>query len=107
MLCPCASSSSSTTTTRASVCSRSRCAPPGPTLDIRRADADDLVLDGHDAVMALPGLADPPDDTRAVRATRAVLAQALATGLPVLGICLGAELLVEAAGGSTRPCAAE
>ena len=79
----------------------------GADLDIRTAGRDDAEPDGHAAVVALPGLADPPDDTRAVRETRAASASALAAGLPVLGICLGAELLAEAAGGTTRPCPPE
>ena len=79
----------------------------GLTLDVRRAGVDDLALDGHAGVVALPGLADPPDATAAVAETRAVLADALAAGLPALGLCLGAELLAEAAGGSTHPCRPE
>jgi len=79
----------------------------GLTLDVRRAGAGGLALDGHAGVVALPGLADPPDPTPAVTATRGVLAAALDAGLPVLGLCLGAELLAEAAGGRTYACRPE
>ena len=79
----------------------------GLTLDVRPAGADALALDGHAGVVALPGLANPPDRTAAVDDTRAALAQALEAGLPVLGLCLGAELLAEAAGGRTSPCPPE
>ena len=57
--------------------------------------------------IALPGLADPDENTEAVTSTRAVLRDALARDLPVLGICLGAELLAEAAGARTRRCEPE
>jgi GMP synthase-like glutamine amidotransferase len=76
-------------------------------LDVRFAGHGELELDGHAAVIALPGLADPDEDTEAVTSTRAVLRDALARDLPVLGICLGAELLAEAAGARTRRCEPE
>ena len=43
----------------------------------------------------------------AVSATREVLRDALRRRLPVLGICLGAELLAEAAGAPTSACPPE
>ena len=58
-------------------------------------------------MIALPGVANPVDETVAVTSTREVLREALARGVPVLGICLGAELLAEAAGGRTHPCSPE
>jgi GMP synthase (glutamine-hydrolysing) len=76
-------------------------------LDVRLAGKHSLALDGHAGVIALPGIANPVDPTAAIDATRATLAAALGAGLPVLGICLGAELLAEAAGAATRPCPAE
>ncbi len=79
----------------------------GATLEIRHAGRDALALDGWAALVALPGVANPPDATAAVRETRALLVEALAAGVPVLGVCLGAELLAEAAGGQTAPCRPE
>ena len=79
----------------------------GVELDVRMAGRDPVELDGHAAVVALPGLADPVDDTAAVNETRETLRAALRRGVPVLGICLGAELLAEAAGGRVRPCPPE
>jgi GMP synthase-like glutamine amidotransferase len=76
-------------------------------LDIRFAGHGELELAGHAAVIALPGVANPDDQTTAVAATREVLREALRQGLPILGICLGAELLAEAAGGATGPCRPE
>ena len=79
----------------------------GVELDVRMAGRDPIELDGHAAVVALPGLADPVDDTAAVNETRETLRTALRRGVPALGICLGAELLAEAAGGRVRPCPPE
>jgi GMP synthase (glutamine-hydrolysing) len=76
-------------------------------LDVQFAGHGEVGLADHAAVVALPGVANPDDDTHAVNATRAVLADALRRGVPVLGICLGAELLAEAAGGATRACTPE
>jgi GMP synthase (glutamine-hydrolysing) len=76
-------------------------------LEVVFAGHGELELGDHAAVIALPGVADPVDATGAVTGTRAVLREALARQLPVLGICLGAELLAEAAGGRTHACAPE
>ncbi len=76
-------------------------------LDVQFAGHGELELAGHSAVIALPGIANPDDETLAVTATRDVLREALRQELPILGICLGAELLAEAAGAATRPCRPE
>ena len=76
-------------------------------LDIQFAGHGEIGLSGHGAVIALPGVANPDDATDAVDATREVLREALSQGLPILGICLGAELLAEAAGGVTGRCRPE
>jgi GMP synthase-like glutamine amidotransferase len=79
----------------------------GVELDVRLAGRDPFELGEHAGVVALPGLADPVDETAPVTRTRQILAQALRRELPVLGICLGAELLAEAAGGSAYRCTPE
>ena len=76
-------------------------------LDVQFAGHGELELAGHSAVIALPGIANPDDETLAVTATRDVLREALRQELPILGICLGAELLAEAAGAATGPCRPE
>jgi len=76
-------------------------------LDIQFAGHGEIGLSGHGAVIALPGVANPDDATDAVDVTREVLREALSQGLPILGICLGAELLAEAAGGVAGRCRPE
>ncbi|HEY3614737.1 MAG TPA: gamma-glutamyl-gamma-aminobutyrate hydrolase family protein, partial [Gaiellales bacterium] len=76
-------------------------------LDVRFAGRDEIDPSGHAAVIALPGVANPDEDTVAINATRAAIAEALRRDLPVFGICLGAELLAQAAGAAARPCAPE
>jgi GMP synthase-like glutamine amidotransferase len=79
----------------------------GIELDVRLAGRDAFELGEHAGVVALPGLADPVDESESVSQTRQILARALGRELPVLGICLGAELLAEAGGGSAYRCTPE
>lgn len=79
----------------------------GCELDVRLAPAEPVALDGVDGLIVLGGLADPVDDDPAVHAAARAVADALAAGLPTLGICLGAELLAAAAGEDTPRCPAE
>lgn len=59
---------------------------------------------GHDAVVLLGGGFLPDDDRRApwLPAERALARRAVADGVPLLGICLGAQVLALAAGGTVR-----
>ena len=59
-------------------------------------------LTGFDALLVLGGSPGPLDDDTApwLPATRALVAEALADELPLLGICLGAQILAVAAGGT-------
>ncbi|MCT2592511.1 type 1 glutamine amidotransferase [Streptomyces sp. N2-109] len=58
----------------------------------------------HEAVMVLGGGYMPDADDRAdwLAPTRSLVAQALETGVPVFGICLGGQLLAQVAGGTVR-----
>jgi GMP synthase-like glutamine amidotransferase len=60
--------------------------------------------DGFDAVVLLGGGFLPDDDQRApwLPAERALTRRAVADGVPLLGICLGAQVLAVAAGGVVR-----
>ncbi len=59
----------------------------------------------HDALIVLGGPQAAYDDASApwLRDTKALLRRAVADGLPVLGVCLGAQLLAEATGGVVEP----
>lgn len=62
-------------------------------------------LEGVDAVLALGGRVDPNDDVGWLHRARDFVAQA-AERVPYLGLCLGAELLAQAAGGAAPPSGA-
>jgi GMP synthase-like glutamine amidotransferase len=59
---------------------------------------------GYDAVMTFGGSvhAHQEDDHPWLVEEKAMLAELLAAGTPLLGVCLGCQLLTEAAGGTTR-----
>ena len=76
-------------------------------LDVRFAGRDEVEPGDHAALIALPGVANPDEASLAVEATRAAIGEALRRDIPVLGICLGAELLAQAAGGQAAPCKPE
>lgn len=79
----------------------------GLELDVRVAGRDPVALDDHVALIALPSFSDPIDETEVVAATRAACATALERELPSLGVCLGAQLLAQAAGATAGRCADE
>ena len=64
-------------------------------------------LDGHDAVLAMggPQQADEEHLHPWLGAEKALLRDAVAQGLPVLGVCLGCQLLADAHGGTVAPLA--
>jgi len=84
-----------------------RIAERGVSLEVVGPDAGAEVpesLDGFDGLIVLGGSMGPTDDNAApwLPATRRLLADGVARGLPTLGICLGAQLLVTATGGHVR-----
>jgi GMP synthase (glutamine-hydrolysing) len=62
-------------------------------------------LDGYQALVVLGGPQQAWDDGSApwLRDTKQLLRQAVGAGLPTFAICLGAQLLAEAAGGRVQP----
>jgi GMP synthase (glutamine-hydrolysing) len=79
----------------------------GVELDVRSPERELPDIRAYAGLIVLPGLADPVDETPAVDRARAAIEAALAAGLPVLGLCLGAQLLVQALGGDVHRCEPE
>ena len=75
---------------------------------IRRPDRGEPLpdgLDGVDGVVVLGGSMAAWEDERAhwLPRTRALMAEAVEEGVPLFGICLGAQLLAHATGGRVEP----
>ena len=80
----------------------------GVGLDLRLAERRSVLSTTHAGLVVLGGIAAPDDDSRPeIVAALELIRKALARPIPVLGICLGAELLARAAAGSVQPCAPE
>jgi GMP synthase (glutamine-hydrolysing) len=81
-------------------------AAAGVTLDLCHPYAGDELppLTAYDGLLVLGGAMAPADDDECpwLPATRALLADAVATTVPSFGICLGAELLALGCGGAVR-----
>ncbi len=62
-------------------------------------------LDGYDALVVLGGAMAAYDDESVgwLAALKGLLREAVGTGLPVLAVCLGAQLLADATGGRVGP----
>ncbi len=60
-------------------------------------------LEEVDLIVALGGPQSANDDFAAIHQERAYLRHALGTGTPVLGICLGAQIMATALGGTVEP----
>ena len=56
-----------------------------------------------DLVIVLGGPQSANDDYAALRSEREYVAEAMASGVPVFGVCLGAQLMSRALGGEVRP----
>jgi GMP synthase (glutamine-hydrolysing) len=76
----------------------------GAELDVRSPTDELPDASEYDGLIVLPGLANPVDETPAIHRARDAIDQALEAGLPILGLCLGGQLLVQALGGSVHPC---
>jgi len=76
----------------------------GLLLDVCHAYEEGLPSMDHHGLLVLGGAMGPSEDDACpwLPATRALLADAVSAALPTMGICLGAELLAVACGGSVR-----
>jgi GMP synthase-like glutamine amidotransferase len=77
------------------------------TLDVRSSDDELPNAARYAGLVVLPGLADPVDEDAAVQRARKAIHEALNAELPVLGLCLGGQLLVQALGGGVYRCRPE
>jgi GMP synthase-like glutamine amidotransferase len=78
----------------------------GAELEVAMAYGEIPDVAGYDGLLVLPGLGDPVDDDPPIHAARDAIVAAQAHGLPVLGVCLGGQLLAQANGaviGRTAP----
>jgi GMP synthase (glutamine-hydrolysing) len=76
-------------------------------LDVRMSSEELPDVGAYEGLITLPGLADPDDDTPSIQRVLAITTSALDQGVPVLGICLGGQLLVKVLGGETYRSRAE
>lgn len=79
----------------------------GVALDVRSPDQNLPAVLGYAGLIVLPGLADPVDEDVAVQRVRQAIHDAVRLERPVLGLCLGGQLLVQALGGRVYPCRPE
>ena len=74
----------------------------GHELAVWRPDRGEEPPAAADAVMVFGGAMDTGDPLPWLALEKAFLEDVVSRGTPVLGVCLGAQLLAEAAGGSVR-----
>jgi len=75
----------------------------GDSLEEWRPDREEAPPSEFDAVMVFGGAMDVTDPLPWLAPEKAFIREVVASEAPVLGVCLGAQLLAEAAGGSVRP----
>jgi GMP synthase-like glutamine amidotransferase len=74
----------------------------GDSLEVWRPDLTGSPPEAFDAVMVFGGAMNVGDPLPWLAEEKTFLGGVVASGIPVLGVCLGAQLLAEAAGGSVR-----
>ena len=79
----------------------------GVQLDVRSAERELPDSADYHGLVVLPGLANPVDQTAAIARARDAIEAGLQARIPILGLCLGAELLIEQLGGSAYSCRTE
>ena len=66
-------------------------------------DFDPPPLEEIDLIIALGGALSANDDLPVIQAEKKFLADAMASGIPVFGVCLGAQIMARALGGVVEP----
>ena len=79
----------------------------GVELDTHMAVHDVPSVAEYDGLIVLPGLGDPVDDDPPIHRARGAILEALELDRPVLGVCLGGQLLAQALGGEVYRCDSE
>jgi len=77
----------------------------GDSLEVWRPDRGDEPPRDFDALMVFGGAMNVGDPLPWLAVERSLIRGAVSAGTPTLGVCLGAQLLAEAAGGSVRRAA--
>ena len=67
------------------------------------ANFDPPKLNEIDLIIALGGALSANDDFPAIHAEREFFAEAISSGKPVFGVCLGAQIMARALGGTVQP----
>ena len=70
---------------------------------IKPDDVDGASIEGMHGLLVLGGVMHPDDPARVLALERDLIAEAHAKGLPVLGVCLGSQLVSQACGGTAGP----
>jgi GMP synthase (glutamine-hydrolysing) len=81
--------------------------PIGIALEVHWSSTELPAVNDYDGIVVLPGLADAVDDDPAVHRARRALGEAVSLGIPILGLCLGGQLLIQALGGTVYRCPEE
>ena len=70
---------------------------------VKPDDVEAASLEGIDGLLVMGGVMHPDDPARVLVRERELIAEAHAGGRPVLGVCLGSQLVSQACGGTAGP----
>ena len=70
---------------------------------VKPDDVESASIEGMDGVLVLGGVMHPDNPARVLVLERELIAEAHEVGLPILGVCLGSQLVSQACGGTAGP----